>query len=172
ALQEQWAEAYKHGEAAVNDLLELKQRLTQDLHAFIARLRQEYPRYAALHYPQPIPPEALPLKDQEVLLEYALGEEATYLFRVRKGGVDKVWRVPVGRAELERQVRAFLLALQQSGGSGMAAFSPRQGHSLYGLLLAEALQEGMPGTTLIIVPDGRLGFLPFETLGLTPCKHV
>ena len=172
ALQDQWAEAYKHGEAAVNALRERKQRLTQDLHALIARLRQEYPRYAALHYPHPIPPEVLPLKDQEVLLEYALGEEATYLFRVRKGGVDKVWRMPVGRAELERQVRAFLLPLQQGGGSGMAAFSPQQGQSLYSLLLAEALQEVTPGTPIIIVPDGILGLLPFEALVITPGRDV
>ncbi len=172
ALQDQWAEAYKRGEAAVNALLERKQRLTQDLRALIARLRQEHPKYAALHYPQPIPPEALPLKDQEVLLEYAVGEEATYLFRVKKGGVDKVWRIPVGRAELERQVQAFLLPLQQGGGVGMAAFSARQGQSLYGLLLAEALQEMTPGTPLIIVPDGILGLLPFETLVITPGRDL
>jgi tetratricopeptide (TPR) repeat protein len=172
ALQDQWAEAYKHGEAAVNALRERKQRLTRDLHALITRLRQEHPRYAALHYPHPIPPEALPLKEQEVLLEYALGEEATYLFRVRHGGVDKVWRLPVGRAELERQVRAFLLPLQQGGGSGMAAFSPQQGQRLYGLLLAEALQEVTPGTPLVIVPDGILGLLPFETLVIAPGRDV
>jgi tetratricopeptide (TPR) repeat protein len=171
-LQDQWAEAAQHGEAAVNALLERKQRLTQALQALIARLRQEYPTYAALHYPQPIPAEALPLKAQEVLLEYALGEEATYLFRVRKGGVDKVWRIPVGRTEIERQVRAFLLPLQQGGGSGMAAFSAPQGHSLYGLLLAQALQEVTPGTPIIIVPDGILGLLPFETLVITPGRDV
>src|SRR4029453_1963753 len=153
-------------------LLERKQRLTQDLHTLIARLRQEYPKYAALHYPQPIPPEALPLREQEVLLEYALGEEATYFSRVRKGGVDKVWRIPVGRAELERQVRAFLLPLQQGGGSGMAAFSPRQGRSLYCPLLAEALQGIPPGAPIIIVPDGILGLLPFETLAITPGSDV
>src|SRR5262249_36152942 len=156
--------AYKRGEVAFNALVERKQRLTQDLHTLIARLRQEHPKYAALHYPQPIPPEALPLKDQEVLFEYALGEEATYLFRVKRGGGDKIWRIRAGRAALEQQVRAFLLPLQQGGGSGMAAFSPRQGHSLYGLLLAEALQEVTPGTPIIIVPDGILGLLPFETL--------
>jgi CHAT domain-containing protein len=172
ALQDQWAEAYKHGEAAVNALRERKQRLTQALHTLIARLRQEYPKYAALHYPQPIQPEALPLRDQEVLLEYALGEEATYLFRVRQGGVDKVWRMPVGRAELERQVRAFLLPLQQGGGSGMTAFSPQQGQSLYSLLLAEALQGLTPGTAIIIVPDGILGLLPFEALVITPGRDV
>ena len=172
ALQDQWAEVYKNGEAAFKAFRERKQRLTQSLHAFIARLRQEHPQYAALHYPQPLPPEALPLKDQEVLLEYALGEEATYLFRVKKGGVDKVWRLPVGRADLERQVQAFLLPLQQGGGSGMAAFSPRQGHSLYNLLLAEAFQGITPGTPIIIVPDGILGMLPFETLVLTPGRDV
>src|SRR5262245_53014055 len=142
------------------------------MRAWRSWVRQEYPRYAALHYPQPIPPEALPLKDQEVLLEYAVGEEATYLFRVKKGGVDKVWRIPVGRAELERQVQAFLLPLQQGGGAGMAAFSVRQGQSLYGLLLAEALQEITPGTPLIIVPDGILGLLPFETLVITPGRDI
>ena len=172
ALQDQWAEVYKSGEAAFNAFRERKQRLTQSLHALIARLRHEHPRYAALHYPQPIPPEALPLKDQEVLLEYAIGEEATYLFRVKKGGVDKVWRLPVGRADLERQVQAFLLPLQQGGGSGIAAFSPRQGHSLYTLLLAEALREITPGTPIILVPDGILGMLPFETLVLTPGRDV
>lgn len=172
ALQDQWAEAYQRSEAALHALLERKQRLTQDLHALIARLRQDHPRYAALHYPQPIAPEALPLKDHEVLLEYAMGEEATYLFRIKKGGVDKVWRIPVGKAELERQVRTFLLPLQQAGGSGMTAFSPTQGHSLYSLLLAEALQEVTPGTPIIIVPDGILGLLPFETLVLTPGNDV
>src|SRR5262249_13614614 len=171
-LEDQWAEAYKRGGAAFNTLLERKQWLTQDLHALVARLRQEHPKYAALHYPQPIPPEALPLKDQEVLLEYALGEEATYLFRVKKGGVDKVWRIPVSRIDLERQVQAFLSPLQQGGGSGMAAFSPRQGQGLYNLLLAEALQEITPGTPIIIVPDGVLGFLPFETLALAPGRDV
>jgi hypothetical protein len=63
-------------------------------------------------------------------------------------------------------VCAFLLPLQQSGGAVWRR-SPRQGHSLYGLLLAEALQEVTPGTP-IIVPDGILGLLPFETLVITP----
>jgi hypothetical protein len=54
----------------------------------------------------------------------------------------------------------------------MATFSPRQGHHLYTLLLAEALQEVRPGTPLIIVPDGILGVLPFEALVRTPGRDV
>ena len=164
ALDDQWAKAYQRGEAALKTLQERKQKLIRHLHDLIVRLRRDYPRYAALYYPQPVPPEALPLKDHEVLLEYAIGEDATYLFRVRKGHVDKVWRLPVGKAEIERQVATFLLPLQQPGGTGMSAFSPLLGHSLYRLLLAEALQDLPPGTQLLIVPDGILGLLPFETL--------
>src|SRR4030095_15994393 len=42
----------------------------------------------------------------------------------------------------------------------------------YRLLLAEALQEVTPGTPIIIVPDGILGVLPFETLVLAPGQDV
>jgi hypothetical protein len=49
ALQEQWGTTYQRGEAAFKSMLEHKQRLTGELHALIARLRQEYPRYTALH---------------------------------------------------------------------------------------------------------------------------
>ena len=41
-----------------------------------------------------------------------------------------------------------------------------------GLLLAEALQEVTPGAPIIIVPDGILALLPFETLVLTPGRDV
>jgi len=172
AMQEQWGATYQLGEAAFKSMLERKQGLDRDLHLLRTRLRQEYPRYAALHYPQPLPAHALPLKAQEMLLEYAIGEDATYLFRLKPGGVDKLWRLPIRREELERQVRAFLLPLQQPGGSGIQAFSPRQGHSLYTLLLAEALQDVPADTQIILVPDGILGSLPFESLVTAPGRDV
>lgn len=172
AIQDQWSEAYKRGEKALNALREKKQKLLHDRHLLIDRLRKSHPTYAALHYPQPTPPESLPLQDHEVLLEYALGEEASYLFRVSRGRVDKVWRIPVSKSELERQVQAFLLPLQQPAGTGIAAFSPTLGHSLYTLLLAEALQSLKAGTQLLIVPDGILGLLPFETLVTSPTQDV
>ena len=58
----------------------------------MARLQREYPLYAAITYPRPVAAEQLPLADDELLLAYALGEEASYLFVVRKGGVQRVLR--------------------------------------------------------------------------------
>lgn len=172
ALHERWGEAYQRGEAALQSFVERKQRLTQTLQTLTARLRREYPRYAALHYPQPVPLDALPLKAQEVLLEYAVGEEATYLFRVSNQRLDKIWRINVRKDDLERQVRSFLEPLQQESGSARGLFAPTQGHNLYRLLMAEALQGIAPGTKVLIVPDGVLGVLPFEALVVTPGTDV
>lgn len=172
ALEDQWSAAYQRGPAALQAWQERQQRLTQQRQALVTRLRQEHPRYAALHYPQPLPPEALPLQEQEVLLEYAIADDATYLFRASKRGVDKIWRLPVRRADLERQVQAFLKPLQQGGGVGVGAFAPQQGQALYRLLLAEALQDLAPGTPVTIIPDGILGSLPLESLVITPATSL
>jgi len=67
----------------------------------INELRQKYPRYAALNYPAPVKAEELPLKSDEVLLEYTVTDDATYLFVVRKGGVKRVIEIPLGKEELE-----------------------------------------------------------------------
>ena len=64
--------------------------------------------YAALNYPKPIFAEQLPLKDEEVLLEYAITDDATYLFRVKKGGVEKVIKIPKGKKEIEALVNEFM----------------------------------------------------------------
>ncbi|MGE3536701.1 MAG: CHAT domain-containing protein [Candidatus Tectimicrobiota bacterium] len=172
SIADEWPEAYQRGEAAFKSLLEKKQAVLQEQQTFISRLRQEQPRYAALHYPQPLAPETLPLQRQEVLLEYALGEDATYLFRVRQGQVERVWRLPLGKTALEQQVQSFLTPLQQPGGAGMSAFAPSLGHSLYTLLLAEATQGLTPEMQLIIIPDGILGLLPFEALVVSPGQEM
>ena len=113
ALEAQWEKALKGGEAAIKEVQEKKARLTGELQALIQELRQNYPLYAALHYPQPVPAADLPLKENEVLLEYALGEKASYVMVVRKGGVSKVVKIPLGREELEEQGQGLHGALYQ-----------------------------------------------------------
>jgi hypothetical protein len=142
---------------------EKKVRLNGELQALIKVLRHKYPLYAALHYPEPIPAADLPLKENEVLLEYALGEEAGYVMVVRRGGVKKVVRIPLGREELEGKVKAFMepfINLQTEG------FSLPQAKQLYDLLLAGVVPEVKETDRVIIVPDGILGLLPFEALVL------
>jgi tetratricopeptide (TPR) repeat protein len=82
--------------------------LVQELHC-------THPLYAALHHPLPVPAANLALQENEVLLENALGEAAGYVFVVRKGGVGKIVKIPLGRQELEEAARR-----QEAWGPGAA----------------------------------------------------
>ena len=138
----------------------------RDQQSLVEELRRRFPRYAALQYPRPYRAQELPLKPQELLLEYALGEKETYLFRVEPGGKTRVFRLPLGQEVLEKRLSAMLTPFRQSvlRREDLSRFSLREAASLYGELLAPALNGVAAGAQLIIVPDGILGAFPFEAL--------
>ena len=161
ATDRQWEDAYKKGEDALNRLKRRKRILTDELDNLIKELRQKHPRYAALHYPKPVPPEDLPLKEDEVLLEYAIGEDAGYLFVVRKGGVKRLVKIPVTKKRLEEKIKSFIEPMNTKE---YEKFSVKEANALYDLLLSEAAKDVHENEKIIIVPDGILGLLPFEAL--------
>jgi tetratricopeptide (TPR) repeat protein len=169
ALQAQWEKAFKGGETALKEVQEKKARLGNELQALIKELRQKYPLYAALHYPEPVPAADLPLQEHEVLLEYALGEAAGYVMVVRKGGVTKVVKIPLGREALEGKVKAFMAPFINRQTD---RFSLPQAKQLSDLLLAGVLPEVKENDRVIIVPDGILGLLPFEALVLKEGQNL
>jgi len=161
ATDSQWEDAYKKGEAALNRVKGRKRILTDELDSLIKELRQNHPGYAALHYPKPVSPEDLPLKENEVLLEYAIGEDAGYLFVVRKGGVKRLIKIPITKEELEEKIKAFIEPMNTKE---YEKFSVKEATALYALLLSEAAKDVNENEKIIIVPDGILGLLPFEAL--------
>ena len=166
AIEDQWEETYEKNEEAFKILVKRKETLKKELVSFISMLRNKYPIYAALNYPQPILPERLPLKDNEVLLEYALSNNAGYIFKVNKGGIERVIKIPQGKDEIERQVLEFVHSLNEF--NTKKNFSLISGTALYKLLLDEA--DLPPDKDIIIVPDGVLDLLPFKALVITPEK--
>ncbi|MBM4284619.1 MAG: tetratricopeptide repeat protein [Deltaproteobacteria bacterium] len=162
ALEANWEKHHTQGEKVLADYRKQREELQQQLDEVVAELRQKYPRYAALKYPRPLKPPELPMKANEVLLEYALGEKSCYLFRVEPGGRTQVYAIPLGQEELGKLVNEFIAPLQSQ--HTCQDFSPAQGRKLYELLLAPALKDLSPEKRLIIVPDGILGLLPFEAL--------
>ncbi len=140
--------------------------LQRELDGFVTELRRRDPRYAALAYPQPYKAQELPLKPGEVLLEYALGEKQSYLFRVEPGGKTQVFRLAVGQEPLEKRLGAMLAPFRKGvlRREDLARFSVSDAASLYQEILAPALSGVNPGAHLIIVPDGVLGAFPFEAL--------
>jgi tetratricopeptide (TPR) repeat protein len=77
-----------------------------------AQIRVNSPRYAALTQPQPLTLKEIQqqtLDPDTLLLEYALGEERSYLWAVSSSAIAS-FELP-GRAEIEKAARSFYLAL-------------------------------------------------------------
>ena len=143
-----------------------REALQKELEGFVAELRRRVPRYAALRYPQPYKAQELPLKPGEVLLEYALGEKESYLFRVEPGGKTQVFRLALAQEAMEKRLGTMLAPFRKSvlRREDLHRFSLAEAASLYQEILAPALEGVAPGTKVIIVPDSALGAFPFEAL--------
>jgi CHAT domain-containing protein len=142
-----------------------------------AQIRARNPRYAALTEPQPLNLEEIQreLDDNTLLLEYALGEEKSFLWTV---GADSMTSHELpNRAEIEaaaRQVYELLTARNQrvSGETAIQRRSriakadaefPRAATALSRMLLAPVAPK-LKSRRLVIVSDGALQYIPFHAL--------
>ncbi len=106
----------------------------------------------------PLDARALARKTNATILCYWLGPKASYLWIVRPGGVE-LKKLPADTV-LNAQADAYQRALL--GQPGTLAATASKGQKLYQLLVQPA---NIPkNSRVIVVPDGRLHALNFETL--------
>jgi len=151
--------------------------LTVRYYAVLARIRTESPRYAQLT--QPVPPQASRLKElldsDTVLLEYALGDERSYLWAVTRLEV-KGFRLR-GRTEIERAAENFRELIASYGlpkpGENDKQYVARlrefpQQYAQRAAELSQLILGPVAGRIaskrVVIVSDGALQFIPFEAL--------
>lgn len=103
------------------------------------------------------------LDERSVMLEYFLGDRNSYVVAIAKRK-SHIYRLP-DQGEIERSLRAYLKHVSSPPGSAplAQAASLRIGREL--LFPLETLRDHKMDT-VIIIPDGMLGYLPFETLSL------
>src|ERR1044072_6591366 len=88
--------------------------LTSEYDQIQTRIRQTSPRYAALVQPSPLHVDATPkqlLDENTLLLEYALGEQKSFVWAVTPDSV-KAFELP-GRATIEQEAKRFYETLAQ-----------------------------------------------------------
>jgi len=146
------------GEDISPEQLEAFNRLRKDAKEHLAMLRLEYPHIAFLLSPSVISHDQLPLADREVVLEYAIGLQDVFLFIKKQGQGLRLIKLPISIRDLQNEVEVFLDLLVAR------RYSIAIGKNLFDELLGEAIKYIEPEDTLIIVPDGFLGLLPFEAL--------
>ncbi len=149
---------------------ELLKKSKRELDALIAKLRNEYPDYASIRYPEPVMAGNIPLRANEVLLAYKVNPGKTYLWIIEKGKKPSAIEIAVSREDLIRKVGEFRSGLENP--DRLDAYDPGKGQALGRLLLGEALRRINPDKNIIITPDGILNMLPFEALTAGRAKNA
>jgi CHAT domain-containing protein/Tfp pilus assembly protein PilF len=137
------------------------QKILQDLQTIEAQIRSQSPAYAQLKFPEPLTLQQVQdqiLDEKTLLLEYALGEERSFLFVVSKTDLQTIELPP--QAEIEIAVDAYREKLLDPTFTDLSA-----GDELSELLLGTIPEEN-PGKRLLIVSNGKLQLLPFSALPL------
>ncbi|MCP4653845.1 MAG: CHAT domain-containing protein, partial [bacterium] len=142
---------------------EVHEALTE-LETVGAEIRRASPRFAALSAAETLDAgEIRSLLDPEtVLLEIALGEERSFLFKVTADAVAS-FELP-GRESIEALARQAHQQLTQL--DLRTRRTPREAaHELTRLVLGPVAPH-LAGRRLVVVPDGALHYVPFATLPL------
>ena len=149
-----------------------------------ARLKEEFPDYAALANPEPLEIAQVQklLGDDEALVQFldtsAFQPTPEETFVWVATNTDAMWfRSKLGTDALKRRVAALRKALDPTGGGARAARAVGEGsgsfdaalaHELYRKLLAPAARLLAGKSHLLLVPSGALTALPFHVLRTRP----
>ncbi len=146
--------------------------LTEEYRQAQAEIRQTSPRYSALTQPQPLKATEIQqlLDDETLLLEYALGEKASYLWAVTPTTINSYALPP--RAQIEQAVRQVYEKLRTRPARGATTDSQftSQTAALSRMLLGPASAQ-LGKKRLAIVASGALAYLPFAALPAPTAKN-
>lgn len=151
------------------ELEEIRRRLDaalQEHREAEADLRESSPRYSGLAQPQPLSVDEIRrqvLDESALLLEYALGQEKSYLWAIGPNTLQSFELPP--RSRIERAARRWYDALSENK---LAADEARTAADELGALLLGPLEGLLSDQPLLVVADGALQYLPFGALPMPP----
>jgi CHAT domain-containing protein len=167
----------KHSKAEETALSEEISAISEEYRNVQSQIKSTSPHYAALTQPQPLDLREIQkrvLDDETMLLEYALGENQSFLWAVTPTTIQSF--VLPKRAEIESRaihIRELLLARQSITRETAAQYQQRieaadEEYRKEVLILSHILlgpASGILGTRrLLIVAEGALQYLPFAAL--------
>jgi CHAT domain-containing protein/Tfp pilus assembly protein PilF len=127
------------------------------------KIKTESPAYAALVYPEPLNLKSVQKKiidEETALLEYCITEKEIILWVVKQN-TFKVYTVPLGSEKISEMINEYRMLLTDRT---RAEELSKYACMLYENLIKPAASDIAGIRRLIIVPDGPLHYLPFQTL--------
>lgn len=138
-----------------------KLALQRSYNTLIRSFEQKYPDYYRLKYKQAdISLEDIDLPKGQLLVEYFMGQDHLYAFVYsRAGAPPKLHQLPWSAALSQWATELKTNVYQQDN----QAFTEKA-YALYQSLLEPVLTSAGSFNRLLIIPDGVLGYLPFDIL--------
>lgn len=138
-----------------------KLNLQASYNALIREFEKKYPDYYRLKYDQNVVGlEDIDLPEDQLLIEYFIGEDQLYAFVYSKRGMPaRLLQLPWSQKHNQWATELKNDIYQQND----QAFTTKA-FALYQALLAPILAAEKPYKRLLIIPDGVLGYLPFDIL--------
>jgi CHAT domain-containing protein len=144
--------------------------LERRLDAFDAQLARDFPQYAEIANPQPVPLAAAQklLGPQEALLTYLVGDQASFLWVVRRDRATLL-RLSIGRKELDAAIDKLRAGLDPTRSnitstSDIPPFDVAAALELDQRIFAPAEPFLAGARTVFVVLDGALQSLPLGVL--------
>ena len=158
----------KHSQQQASQLENEIQGLNADYEQVEAHIRTRSPRYAELTQPRLLTLTDVQkeiLDSDTLLLEYALGEDRSFLFAVTSGSI-KSYELP-SRTEIEALARQAYenLSVSSAAGARQTAAAVKE----LSRMLLQSVAGDLEKRRLVIVTEGGLQYIPFASL-LAPSR--
>lgn len=159
--------------AKTNSLLDEINEVNQQIDDFEKMLAKAYPKYHKIKYQQTDATVAeiqSSLDRNQALLEYVISDSTLHIFRIDP--LDIQWvKVPVTSSEVNSRIQSLHSSLSNYESDSAYLEFTQQAHWFYKKLIAPVLSDQSGIKDLIIVPDGELAHLPFETFLIEPAAE-
>jgi tetratricopeptide (TPR) repeat protein len=171
--QKRYDEALRTGDKQNREQAESSlKKIKQDRENHIAKMRKDYPIFAATKYPQPMKTTQLALKDGEWALEYVITDSGLCVYLLNGTKIIHAAFKPIPRNDVLTLVQRFRSKVEVKNNDvefiqKLKGFDFETGNKLATILLDGVIEFLPKKVSLILVPDDVLGSLPFEMLPLT-----
>ncbi|MGO8878535.1 MAG: CHAT domain-containing protein [Desulfomonilaceae bacterium] len=171
--QKRYDEALRSGDKQNREQAEsYLKKIKKDRETHIAKMRRDYPIFAATKYPEPMKTSQLALKDGEWALEYEITDSGLCVYLLNGGKIVYATFKPIPRNDMLTLVQRFRSKVEVKNNDAelikkLKGFDFETGNRLEAILLEGVLEFLPEKVPLILVPDDVLGSLPFEMLPLT-----
>ncbi len=158
----------RKSEETKRKLIDDLNQVNNDIDDFVKKIKKDYPKYHKLKYQQiDVKVEDIQklIDDKTALLEYVISDSILHAFVIQK---DKIhWhQIPVTATLLKNNIKKFhalLSSYDQIEEESRTNDYMQLAHWFFKTTLAEALKGLQEIDNLIIIPDGELAHLPFES---------